>query len=132
MRPTEVCLCYCICICVFMYFLFAYQSGHRIARAPLNTAVCGKLESKQDRIRPCWPVTRRAGTEYWYCIVSYIILQYIIFYHIHIIQYSIYSIWIIWVGYTRYKTFHQDLLFSSIFKIEIFCMRCSPLLILSI
>ena len=64
--------------------------------------------------------------------VSYIILWYIIFYHIHIIQYSIYSIWIIWVGYTRYKTFHQDLLFSSIFKIKIFCMRCSPLLILSI
>ena len=61
--------------------------------------------------------------------VSYIILWYIIFYHIHIIQYSIYSIWIIWVGYTRYKTFHQDLLLSSIFKNKIFCMKRSPLLI---
>ena len=89
MRPTGVCLCDCICICVFMYFLVAYQSGHLIARAPLNTAVCGKLESKQDRIRPGWPVTRRAGTEYWNCRIIYYIMIY------HILSYSYHSIFYI-------------------------------------
>ena len=118
----------CICICVFMYFLFAYQSGHLIAKAPLNTAVCGKLACEQDQIRPGWPVTRHAGTEYWNCRIIYYIMIY------HILSYSYHSIFYIFnMDHLGWLHTVQNLSPRSIivkhFQNKIFCMKRSPLLI---